>query len=190
MSSNIPNPAVVDADTLTGDLRPLRRSALALGSNLGDRLDYLQAAVDALTDSPEISAVAVSPVYETEPMGGPEEQPPFLNAVLVVDTTLSPRSLMERCQAAETAFGRTREVPKGPRTLDVDVLAVGDKVVDDDDLQIPHPRLSERAFVLVPWADVDPDFSVPGLGLVAELCKAVSKSGVARVDDAILQLPG
>lgn len=187
--TNFPNPAVVDADTLTGDLRPLRRAALALGSNLGDRLEYLQAAVDALTDSSEIIAVAVSAVYETEPVGGPAEQPPFLNAVLVVDTTLSPRSLMERCQAAEDAFGRTREVPKGPRTLDVDVLAVGDKTVEDEDLQVPHPRLAERAFVLVPWAEVDPEFSVPGLGRVGALSDAVSKSGVRRLDDVELELP-
>ncbi|HEX6233957.1 MAG TPA: 2-amino-4-hydroxy-6-hydroxymethyldihydropteridine diphosphokinase [Jiangellaceae bacterium] len=187
--TNFPNPAVVDADTLTGDLRPLRRAALALGSNLGDRLEYLQAAVDALTDSSEIIPVAVSSVYETEPVGGPEEQPPFLNAVLVVDTTLSPRSLMERCQAAEDAFGRTREVPKGPRTLDVDVLAVGDKTVQDDDLQVPHPRLAERAFVLVPWAEVDPEFTVPGIGRVGDLSHAVSKAGVKRLDDAELELP-
>jgi 2-amino-4-hydroxy-6-hydroxymethyldihydropteridine diphosphokinase len=187
--TNFPNPAVVDADTLTGDLRPLRRAALALGSNLGDRLEYLQAAVDALTDSSEIIPVAVSSVYETEPVGGPEEQPPFLNAVLVVDTTLSPRSLMERCQAAEDAFGRTREVPKGPRTLDVDVLAVGDKTVQDDDLQVPHPRLAERAFVLVPWAEVDPEFTVPGIGRVGDLSDAVSKAGVKRLDDAELELP-
>lgn len=188
--SNIPNPAVVDTDTLTGDLRPLRRAALALGSNLGDRLEFLQAAVDALTDSPEIAPVGVSSVYETEPIGGPAEQPAFLNAVLVVDTTLSPRSLMERCLAAEDAFGRTRDVPKGPRTLDVDVLAVGDKTVEDDDLQVPHPRLADRAFVLVPWAEVDPEFSVPGLGPVGELAGKVSMSGVQLVDDAVLELPG
>lgn len=187
--TNIPNPATVNADTLTGELRPLHRAALALGSNLGDRLEYLQAAVDALTDSPEIAPVAVSSVYETQPMGGPTEQPAFLNAVLVVDTALSPRSLMERCQAAEDAFGRTREVPKGPRTLDVDVLACGDGTVDDDDLKVPHPRLSERAFVLVPWAEVDPDFAIPGLGQVADLCSAVAKSGVERVSGATLELP-
>ena len=187
--TNFPNPSVVDADTLTGDLRPLRRAALALGSNLGDRLDYLQAAVDALTDSPEIVPVAVSPVYETEAVGGPEDQPAFLNAVLVVDTTLTPRSLLERCQAAEDAFGRTREVAKGPRTLDVDVLAVGDGTVDDADLKVPHPRLAERAFVLVPWGDVDPDFAVPGHGRVAELRDGVSDRGVRRLDDVALELP-
>lgn len=186
--TNVPNPNVVDADTLTGDLRPLRRAALALGSNLGDRLEYLQAAVDALTDSPEILQVSVSPVYETVPIGGPEEQPLFLNAVLVIDTTLSARSLMERAQAAEAAFGRTREVPKGPRTLDVDVLAVGDTTVEDEDLQVPHPRLADRAFVLIPWADVDPNFTVPGFGRVEDLSSAVDATGVRRTDD-VLEMP-
>jgi 2-amino-4-hydroxy-6-hydroxymethyldihydropteridine diphosphokinase len=183
--TNVPNPEVVDADTLTGNLRPLRRAALALGSNLGDRLEYLQAAVDALTDSSEIVAVAVSPVYETSPVGGPDGQNNYYNAVLVVETTLSPRSLMERCQAAEVAFGRTRDVVNGPRTLDVDVLAVGSATSEDDDLKIPHPRLQERAFVLIPWADVDPDFEVPGLGRVIDLGSAVDASGVRRIDEAL-----
>lgn len=183
--TNVPNPDVVDADTLTGNLRPLRRAALALGSNKGDRLEYLQAAVDALTDSSELVAEAVSPVYETEPVGGPPGQSPYYNAVLVVDTTLTSRSLMERCQAAETAFGRTRDVPNGPRTLDVDVLAVGDTTSDDEDLKIPHPRLHERAFVLIPWADVDPDFEVPGLGRVVDLSSRVDASGVRRIDETL-----
>lgn len=186
--TNVPNPNVVDADTLTGDLRPLRRTAFALGSNLGDRLEFLQAAVDTLTDSSEIVPVAVSPVYESEPVGTPDGSPKFLNAVLVVDTTLSPRSLMERAQSTETAYGRTRDVPNGPRTLDIDVLAVGDVTSDDDDLHVPHPRLAERAFVLIPWADVDPDFSVPGLGRVVELSSAVDATGVRRLDEA-LEIP-
>ncbi|NED95412.1 2-amino-4-hydroxy-6-hydroxymethyldihydropteridine diphosphokinase [Phytoactinopolyspora alkaliphila] len=186
--TNVPNPNVVDADTLTGDLRPLRRAAFALGSNLGDRLDFLQGAVDALTDSPEIVAVAVSPVYETEPVGGPAGQPKFLNAVLVVDTTLSPRSMLERAMATEIAYGRTREEPNGSRTLDVDVLAVGDVTADDEDLKVPHPRLSQRAFVLMPWSDVDPEFTVPGLGSVIELSSAVDATGVRRTDD-VLELP-
>jgi 2-amino-4-hydroxy-6-hydroxymethyldihydropteridine diphosphokinase len=186
--TNVPNPNVVDADTLTGDLRPLRRAAFALGSNLGDRLDFLQGAVDALTDSPEIVAVAVSPVYETDPVGGPPGQPKFLNAVLVVDTTLSPRSMLERAMATEIAYGRTREEPNGSRTLDVDVLAVGDVTADDEDLKVPHPRLAQRAFVLMPWSDVDPEFTVPGLGKVIELSSAVDATGVRRTDD-VLELP-
>lgn len=186
--SNVPNPNVVDADTLTGDLRPLRRAAFALGSNLGDRLDFLQGAVDALTDSPEIVPVAISPVYETEPVGGPPGQPKFLNAVLVVDTTLSPRSMLERAMATEIAYGRTRDEPNSSRTLDVDVLAVGQYTAADDDLKVPHPRLANRAFVLMPWADADPDFEVPGLGRVVDLSSAVDASGVRRTED-VLELP-
>jgi 2-amino-4-hydroxy-6-hydroxymethyldihydropteridine diphosphokinase len=187
--TNVPNPHVVDADTLTGDMRPLRRTAFALGSNLGDRFDYLQAAVDTLTDSSEIVPVAISPVYETVPVGGPPGQPMFLNAVLVVDTTLSPRALMERAQSTESAYGRTRGVLYSPRTLDIDVLAVGDVVSKDEDLKVPHPRLAERAFVLVPWADVDPDFPVPGLGRVIDLCSAVDATGVRRLEET-LEVPG
>lgn len=183
--TNVPNPNVVDADTLTGDLRPLRRTAFALGSNLGDRIDYLQAAVDTLADSSEIVPVAVSPVYESDPVGGPEDQSTYLNAVLVVDTTLSPRSLMERAQSTESAYGRKREVKNGPRTLDVDVLAVGDVTANEEDLTVPHPKLAERAFVLVPWADVDPEFTVPGVGRVIDLSSGVDASGVRRLEESL-----
>jgi 2-amino-4-hydroxy-6-hydroxymethyldihydropteridine diphosphokinase len=177
-------------DTLTGQLRPWRRAALGLGSNLGDRLENLQGAVDALLGSPEVQAVSVSPVYETEPVGGPAEQPAYLNAVLVVDTTLSPRTLLERAHAVEEAFGRVREERWGPRTLDVDVLAVGDKVVEEDDgLVVPHPRAHERAFVLAPWADADRDATLPGHGRVVDLLDKVDRSGVRRRDDLVLELP-
>ncbi len=185
--TSFPHPLEFDADTLTGELAPIRRAALALGSNLGDRLDYLQGAVDSLTESPEISPVGVSSVYETEAVG--PEQPPYLNAVLVVETSLSARTLLERAHAVEDAFGRVRDVRWGPRTLDVDVLALGDKVVSDHDLQVPHPRLAERAFVLVPWAEVDPSFEVPGMGRVGDLASAASEQGVRRVDDVRLDLP-
>ncbi len=188
--TNSPNPNIVDADTLTGDLRPLRRAALALGSNLGDRLDYLQAAVDALTESPEIVPVAVSSVYETEPVGTRTDQPQFLNAVLIVDTSLPPRSLFERCKAAEDAFGRSRKEPKGPRTLDLDLLAVGGYTINDPDLVVPHPQFAERAFVLIPWAEVDPDFEVPGHGRVADLRDASEdEHEVRRLDDVAIDLP-
>ena len=187
--TSVPNPNAIDADTLTGDLRPIRRAAISLGSNLGDRLDYLQGAVDALTESPEIWPVGVSSVYETEPIGGPEGQPPYLNAVLVVDTSLSARTLLERAKAVEDAFGRTRDVHWGPRTLDVDILALGDKVSTDPDLSVPHARLRERAFVLVPWAEVDPQFPVPEAGRVAALAANVSDQAVRRLEDIRLDLP-
>jgi 2-amino-4-hydroxy-6-hydroxymethyldihydropteridine diphosphokinase len=186
--TSVPNPYAIDADTLTGDVRPVRRAAIGLGSNVGDRLDFLQGAVDALEDSPEIWPVRVSSVYETEPVGGPVGQMSFLNAVLVVDTTLSARMLHERALAVEDAFGRSREVRWGPRTLDIDILALGDRVLRDADLTIPHPLIAERAFVLVPWAEVDPDFEIPGAGRVATLLAAVPTEGVRRLGDVRLDL--
>jgi 2-amino-4-hydroxy-6-hydroxymethyldihydropteridine diphosphokinase len=187
--TSVPNPFVIDADTLTGELRPIRRVALGLGSNLGDRLEYLQAAVDTLTETPDIVPIAVSPVYETAPIGGPEGQPAFLNAVLTLDTMLAARTLVERALAVEDAYGRSRAERWGPRTLDVDVLAVGSEVIDEPDLKVPHPLIAERGFVVHPWADIDPDFEVPGLGRVVDLARTVSMDGVSKTDDYLL-LPG
>jgi 2-amino-4-hydroxy-6-hydroxymethyldihydropteridine diphosphokinase len=132
------------------------RAFLGLGSNLGDRLGHLQLAVDALAARDDVGVVSVSGVYETAPVGGPE-QDDYLNAVVAVETDLSPRDLLEVAQAIERQAGRVRTVRWGPRTLDVDVLLVGDVHVDEPDLQVPHPRLHERAFVLVPLRDVAPD---------------------------------
>lgn len=180
-------------DTISGALHPIRRAAFGLGSNVGERAETLQGAVDALLDSPGIEAFGVSAVYETSPVGGPE-QDDYLNAVLVVDTTLAPQDLLDRAHAVEEAFGRDRpnEERWGPRTLDIDVLAVGDRVAPpSDDAEaavLPHPRLHERAFVLVPWSDVDPSFEVPGLGRVAELAAAVGAPGVRRRIDLALDL--
>jgi 2-amino-4-hydroxy-6-hydroxymethyldihydropteridine diphosphokinase len=131
------------------------RAHLGIGSNLGDRAAHLQAAVDGLAAAPGIRVVAVSPVYETAPVGGPP-QPDYLNAVVVVETARSPRELLDLAQQLEEAAARVRGERWGPRTLDVDVLMVGDEQVDEPDLVVPHPRMSERAFVLVPLADVDP----------------------------------
>ncbi|MDP9402293.1 MAG: 2-amino-4-hydroxy-6-hydroxymethyldihydropteridine diphosphokinase [Actinomycetota bacterium] len=128
------------------------RAFVALGSNLGDRSAHLRAAVAGLPD-----VVSVSPVYETDPVGGPPGQGPFLNAVVELDTDLGPRQLLEAGRALEAAAGRERRVPDGPRTLDVDILLVDDLVVDDDDLVVPHPRMWERAFVLVPLHDLAPE---------------------------------
>jgi 2-amino-4-hydroxy-6-hydroxymethyldihydropteridine diphosphokinase len=187
--SSVPNPFVIDADTLTGELRPIRRCAIGLGSNLGDRLEYLQAAVDTLTETPDISAVAVSPVYETDPVGGPSGQGPYLNAVLVIDTMLSARVLVERGHAIEDAYGRSRDERWGARTLDIDLLALGQEVVDEPDLVVPHPLIRQRGFVLRPWADIDPGFSVPGVGVVADLAAVVDMAGV-RLTEHYLLLPG
>ena len=183
-----PNPHIVDADTLTGELRPIRRCVLSLGSNIGDRLAKLQGAVDSLADTPDVAVTAVSSVYETHPVDAPEGSGPFLNAVVLLDTTLPARVLLERAHAVETAFGRERSgVPNAPRTLDVDLIAVGDRRADDDSLVLPHPRAHERAFVLLPWAEVEPDAELPGIGSVAELAEKVGTEGVVRRDDLALE---
>jgi 2-amino-4-hydroxy-6-hydroxymethyldihydropteridine diphosphokinase len=184
-----PNPNIVDADTLTGEMRPIRRCVVALGSNLGDRLAKLQGAVDSLADTPEVWVTEVSPVYETEPVDSPADAGPFLNAVVLLDTTLSARMLLERAQAIETAFGRQRsETRNAPRPLDVDLIVVGDRATDDEALTLPHPRAHQRAFVLAPWADLEPDARIPGVGAVHDLLDGVTTTGVTRRDDLELEL--
>jgi 2-amino-4-hydroxy-6-hydroxymethyldihydropteridine diphosphokinase len=125
------------------------RAYLGLGSNLGDRRAYLRQAVDALP-----GVVAVSSVYETEPVGGPAGQGPYLNLVVALESDHSPRELLELAHRLEDAAGRVRTERHGPRTLDVDVLLVGDLCVRDPDLVVPHPRMWERRFVLAPLADL------------------------------------
>jgi 2-amino-4-hydroxy-6-hydroxymethyldihydropteridine diphosphokinase len=145
-----------------------RRVVLALGSNLGDRLANLQAGIDALAAAPGITATAVSAVFETSPVGGPD-QPDYLNAILLASSALRAAEILSRCQAAEQARGRERGVRWGPRTLDIDIIACGDEISDDPLVTLPHPRAHERAFVLVPWHDVDPDASLSGFGPVTGL---------------------
>lgn len=128
---------------------------LGLGSNLGDRFGFLQAAVGALAVTPGIEVVAVSRVYETAPVGGPP-QDAYLNAVVALDTSLGATELLAVAQRLERAAGRVRTDRWGPRSLDVDVLLVGDERVVSDVLTVPHPRLRERGFVLAPLADVAP----------------------------------
>lgn len=125
------------------------RAYLGLGSNLGDSRATLRAAVAALPD-----VVAVSPVYETEPVGGPPGQPSYLNLVVALETDLSPRDLLDIAHRLEDAAGRVRAERNAPRTLDVDILLVGDLMVNDEDLIVPHPRMWQRRFVLAPLADL------------------------------------
>lgn len=165
-----------------------RRVVVALGSNLGGRLSSLQGAVDTLADTPEVRVLAVSRVYETEPVGGPA-QDDYLNAVVLVESSLPPQRLLGRAQAIEDAFGRVRAERWGPRTLDVDLVAVGDLTIDEPELVVPHPRAAERAFVLVPWLDVDPDAVLPGKGPVRDLLAGLDRSGVRLRDDLELELP-
>jgi 2-amino-4-hydroxy-6-hydroxymethyldihydropteridine diphosphokinase len=155
---------------------PPVRAVLALGSNLGDQMANLQAAVDAVAGAAGITFLAVSPVYRTAPVGGPD-QPDFLNAVLLVTAAGPARALLSVAQAAEAAAHRVRAERWGPRTLDVDVIAYGSTVSDDPVLTLPHPRAHERAFVLVPWHDVEPGAVLPGRGPVAGLLAAVTAAG-------------
>lgn len=140
---------------------------LGLGANLGDRLSNLQSAVDLLGTREGIRVLRSSRVYETAPVGPP--QPDFLNAVLEVRTSLPPRDLLGACLEVESALGRVRAERWGPRPIDVDVLAYGSERIVDEDLVVPHPRLAERAFVLVPLLEIAPDLELPGLGRLAAL---------------------
>ncbi len=163
----------------------MTRAVLSLGSNLGDRFAHLQAAVHGFAGA----LVAVSPVYETAPWGG-VEQPDFLNAVLVVaDPATDAWGWLRRGQRLEEAAGRVREVRWGPRTLDVDVVVVDGVTSDDPELLLPHPGTADRATVLRPWLDVEPDAELPGRGSVAALLAALAPSATAalrRRDDLVL----
>ena len=163
----------------------MTRAVLSLGSNLGDRLAHLRAAATGFADV----LVAVSPVYETAPWGG-VEQDDFLNAVLLVaHPDIDAWGWLRRGQALEDASGRVREVRWGPRTLDVDVVTVDGVCSADPDLLLPHPGTPERATVLRPWLDVDPHAVLPGHGSVAALLAALgpdAEQGMRRRDDLML----
>jgi 2-amino-4-hydroxy-6-hydroxymethyldihydropteridine diphosphokinase len=159
------------------------RAVLSLGANLGDRAGALRGAVAALKDDGVL--VARSMLYETPPWG-PVEQPAYLNAVVVVRGDRDAAGWLARAHELEEAAGRTRDVRWGPRTLDVDVVTVtGDDgqpvLADDPALTLPHPRAHERAFVLVPWATLDPTAALPGRGRVSDLLAALSPEDVAAV---------
>ena len=160
----------------------MSRAVLSLGANLGDRAGTLRAALAALADD---GLVARSTLYETPPWG-PVDQPPYLNAVVIVRGPRDAAGWLARAHELEQAAGRTREVRWGPRTLDVDVVAVteddGTPVVSDDpELTLPHPRAHERAFVLVPWAALDATAELPGHGRIADLLAALPPDEVAAV---------
>lgn len=183
-----PNPHIIDSDTLTGEMRPIRRVVIALGSNVGERLSNLQGAVTSWADTPEVMLTAVSPVYETEPVDAPAGSPNFFNAVLLMDTTLSAHRIMDRALAIEDAFGRDRHELHGPRTLDVDLIVVGDRRSHLDSMRLPHPRAAERAFVLRPWHDVEPDAVLPDAGPIDKLLEDLDESGIRRRDDLVLDV--
>jgi 2-amino-4-hydroxy-6-hydroxymethyldihydropteridine diphosphokinase len=182
-----PNPNIPDTDTLHGEMHPIRRCVVSIGSNLGERLGNLQGAVNALADTPEVWLTAVSPVYETEPIDATEDSEDFLNAVVLLDTTLAARTLLDRALAVEDAYGRERTSDRAePRTLDVDLIVVGDRRSNDEDLVLPHPKAHDRAFVLAPWHDVDPQAEIPEVGRVADLLAKAAHQAVTRRDDLSL----
>ncbi|MET8981805.1 2-amino-4-hydroxy-6-hydroxymethyldihydropteridine diphosphokinase [Streptomyces sp. NPDC004539] len=186
----VPASVVERVDAADTTLHNPQWAVLSLGSNLGNRLETLQGAIDALEDTPGLRIKAVSPVYETEPWGvDPASQPSYFNAVVVLKTTLPPSSLLERAHAVEEAFDRVRADRWGARTLDVDIVSYAEVVDDDPRLTLPHPRAHERAFVLAPWYDVDPDAKLPGRGAVAELLGEVGREGVVPRADLELHLP-
>lgn len=162
----------------------MSRAVLSLGSNLGDRLGYLQLAVDGLADV----LCAVSPVYETAPWGV-TDQDDFLNAVLIAESAeLDEWGWLRRAQELERRAERVRERRWGPRTLDVDVVTVDEVRSADPELLLPHPGTPERATVLIPWLDLDPAAVLPGHGSVARLLAALSTDGVRRRDDLRLRM--
>jgi dihydroneopterin aldolase/2-amino-4-hydroxy-6-hydroxymethyldihydropteridine diphosphokinase len=164
-------------------------AVIALGANLGDRGETLAVAVDELRELPGFTVMSVSPLFETEPVGGPD-QPPYLNAVVVGRTSLPPHHLLEALHSIEAAHGRTREIRWDARTLDLDLIQYGrpggpDEVVSDEErLLLPHPRAHERAFVLAPWAAADERATLRvgvgegGIRRVSELLEGLDRSGV------------
>ena len=166
-----------------------RRAVLAVGSNLGDRLGTLQGCVQAIASLPDTDVLAISPVYETAPVGGPV-QPDYLNAVLIAATGLTPDDLLAAAHGIEAEFGRFRAQRFGPRTLDIDIISYAAEVSADPGLTLPHPRAHERAFVLAPWHDIDAGARLPGQGAVDDLLAGLDQAGVRRQPDLVLRRPG
>jgi len=154
---------------------------IALGTNLGDRMTNLRAAIDAL--APEVTALAESHIYETPPWGY-ENQPPFLNMVLKAETDLEPKLLLNYLKLLEVELGREQSFHWGPRLIDLDILFYDDLVLDSPPLVIPHPRLQERAFVLVPLMDLASEYTHPHLGRsIKELSAEIDTKGIVRFSD-------
>lgn len=163
------------------------RAVLALGSNLGERSDTLAAAVADLVEHPQVRLCDVSPVVQTQPVGGPEDQPAYLNMVMEVETDLTPAELLTHAQAVEAKHHRERIVRWGPRTLDVDIIVYDQLQQDDPELTLPHPRAAERAFVLVPWLLMDPQAELLGRPVRELAALAQDLDGVEDFDTSLEQ---
>ncbi|GAA5345764.1 2-amino-4-hydroxy-6-hydroxymethyldihydropteridine diphosphokinase [Planifilum fimeticola] len=160
---------------------------LGLGSNLGDRLDHLRRGVELLQSHQAIRITRVSSIYETAPVG-PVEQPDFLNLVVAADTTLSPEELLSVAQEIERRLHRVRTIRWGPRTLDIDILLYGDRIFQQEGLTVPHPRMEERAFVLIPLLEVAGNLRIPGSGATVRerIEEAPDRSGVRKTPHRIV----
>lgn len=156
------------------------KACVALGANIGEPLRQIEAAFAALAALPGSRVVARSSLYRSAPVGY-ADQPDFINAVAIIETTLTPHALLDAVLAIERAHGRVREFPNAPRTLDLDIVLYGDVVLQEPGLTIPHARMLERAFVMVPLAEIAPDAVVPGQGKVSDLAKRVSAASVAQL---------
>lgn len=163
---------------------------LGLGSNLGDRLGHLRRAVELLRAHPDIRITGVSSIYETAPVG-PVEQPDFLNMVVAAETTLSPEKLLSVTQEIEKRLHRVRTIRWGPRTLDIDILLYGDLTLHREGLILPHPRMEERAFVLIPLLEVAGNLRIPGSGATVRerIGEAPDRSGVRKTAHRIPVAP-
>ncbi|MEO6155740.1 MAG: 2-amino-4-hydroxy-6-hydroxymethyldihydropteridine diphosphokinase [Thermomonas sp.] len=157
----------------------MTKAAIGLGANLGDARASVLDAIVVLDLLPETRVLRASKLYRT-PAWGQVEQPDFINAAVLLETGLGARVLLDRLLAVERNFGRIRSPGErwGPRTLDLDLLLFGDEVIDEPGLQVPHPHLHERAFAMLPLADIAPELSIPGVGLVGELAAAMASDGI------------
>ncbi len=162
--------------------RPAETAYIGLGANLGEPVQAIRAAFEAIERLPSVQALARSPLYGSAPIDS--SGPDYVNAVMMVATRLTPRELLARLQAIEIEHGRERPYRNAPRSLDLDLLLYGERVVDSPDLTLPHPRMHERAFVLRPLADIAPDLAIPGHGSIARLLPRVAAQRVNRLDEA------
>ena len=156
------------------------RACIALGANIGEPLRQIEAGFTALAALPGTRLLARSSLYRSAPVGY-ADQPDFINAVALIDTTLEPHALLEALLAIERVNGRVREFPNAPRTLDLDIVLYGDTVIHDPGLTIPHARMLERAFVMLPLAEIAPEMQVPGQGRVSELAARVDAGSIAQL---------
>ncbi|MGV8943803.1 2-amino-4-hydroxy-6-hydroxymethyldihydropteridine diphosphokinase [Thermomonas sp.] len=161
---------------------PLTNACIGLGANLGDAKASVREAIAVLDQLPATRVLRASKLYRTRAWGQ-TEQPDFINAAAVLETGLGARELLDKLLALERDFGRVRVEGErwGPRTLDLDLLVFGDAVIDEPGLQVPHPHLHQRAFALLPLAEIAPDVSIPGVGIVGELATVMTRDGIEAI---------